>query len=97
MESLGNNDISPLNAPKYQMVRDGVRQKMTEGTPWFADFVTVIVKSYFKTLLHYMCSVPFCGEALLKEIEKTLKFSSLCLILLPQIGIINSLIMEAKS
>lgn len=71
-ESLGNDDISATNAPKYEKIRDGVKQKMPEGTPWF-ETVTVI----FKTLLYYMCSVPFCGEALLTLIKKTEIFNSL--------------------
>ena len=39
MESLGNDDVSPLNSPKYEMVRDEAKQKMPEGTAW-VDFVT---------------------------------------------------------
>ena len=39
MESLGNDDVSPLNSPKYEMVRDDVKQKMPEETAW-VDFVT---------------------------------------------------------
>ena len=39
MESLGNDDVSPLNSPKYEMVRDDVKQKMPEETAWF-EFVT---------------------------------------------------------
>ena len=39
MESLGNDDVSPLNYPKYEMVRDDVKQKMPEETAW-VDFVT---------------------------------------------------------
>ena len=39
MESLRNDDVSPLNSPKYEMVRDDVKQKMPEETAWF-EFVT---------------------------------------------------------
>ena len=28
MESLGNDDVSSPNSPKYDMVRDDVKQKM---------------------------------------------------------------------
>ena len=30
MESLGNDDVSPMNCRKYEMVRDDVKQKMPE-------------------------------------------------------------------
>ena len=39
MESLGNDDVSALSSPKYEMVRDDVKQKMPEETAW-VDFVT---------------------------------------------------------
>lgn len=48
MESLGNDDVSALNSPKYEMVRDDVKQKMPEGTAW-VDFVT------FTALLYFYC------------------------------------------
>ena len=46
MESLGNDDVSPLNSPKYEMVRDDVKQKMLEGIAW-VDFVTFTAPLYF--------------------------------------------------
>ena len=46
MESLSNDDVSPLNSPKYEMVRDDVKQKMPEQTSWF-DFVTFTAFLYF--------------------------------------------------
>ena len=52
MESLGNYDVSPLNSPKYEMLRDNVKQKMAEGTVW-VDFVTFTAPLYF-----YCCA--FC-------------------------------------
>ena len=46
MESLGNDDVSPLNSPKYEMVRDDVKQKMPEGIAW-VNFVTFTAPLYF--------------------------------------------------
>ena len=40
MESLGNDDVSSLNSPKYEIVRDDVKQKMPEGSAW-VDFVDI--------------------------------------------------------
>ena len=48
MELLGNDDVSPLNSPKYEMVRDDVKEKMPEGTAW-VDFVP------FTAPLHFYC------------------------------------------
>ena len=31
MESLGNDYVSSRSSPKYEMVRDDVKQKMPEG------------------------------------------------------------------
>ena len=49
MESLGNDDVSSPNSPKYEMVRDNVKQKMPEGSAW-VDFVTFTATLYF-----YLC------------------------------------------
>ena len=38
MESLGNDDVSPLNSPKYEIVRDDVKQKIPEGTACSVTF-----------------------------------------------------------
>ena len=46
MELLGNDDVSPLNSPKYEIVRDDVKQKMPEGTA-SVDFVTFTAPLYF--------------------------------------------------
>ena len=32
MESLGNDDVSPLNSPKYEIVRDNVNRKCSKGS-----------------------------------------------------------------
>ena len=50
MESLGNYDVSPLNSPKYEMLRDDVKQKMAKGTVW-VDFVTFTAPLYFYTVI----------------------------------------------
>ena len=49
MESLGNDDVSALNSPKYEMVKDDVKQNlMPKGTAW-DYFVT------FTALLYFYC------------------------------------------
>ena len=50
MESLGNYDVSSLNSPKYEMLRDDVKQKMAKGTVW-VDFVTFTAPLYFYTVI----------------------------------------------
>ena len=32
MESLGSDDVSPLNSPKYEIVRDDVNRKCPKGS-----------------------------------------------------------------
>lgn len=91
-ESLGNDDISAPNAPKYEMIRDGVKQKMPEGAPWF-EFVTVILQNSF--VLHLLSSILW--RSFIDGNKEKLKFSSLCLISLSQTSIINSVTMEEKS
>ena len=97
-ESLGNDDISAPNAPKYEMIRDGVKQKMSEGTPWFEwtpwfEFVAVILQNSF--VLHLLSSILW--RSFVDGNKEKLKFSSLCLISLSQTSIINSVTMEEKS
>lgn len=97
-ESLGNDDISAPNAPKYEMIRDGVKQKMPEGTPWFEwtpwfEFVTVILQNSF--VLPLLSSILW--RSFIDGNKEKLKFSSLCLISLSQTSIINSVTMEEKS
>lgn len=97
-ESLGNDDISAPNAPKYEMIRDGVKQKMSEGTPWFEwtpwfEFVAVILQNSF--VLHLLSSILW--RSFVDGNKEKLKFSSLCLISLSQTNIINSVTMEEKS
>ena len=97
-ESLGNDDISAPNAPKYEMIRDGVKQKMPEGTPWFEwtpwfEFVAVILQNSF--VLHLLSSILW--RSFIDGNKEKLKFSSLCLISLSQTSIINSVTMEEKS
>ena len=58
MESLGNDDVSPLNSPKYETVRNDVKQKMLEGTAW-VDFVTFSVPLYF-----YCCAFRLFSDIL---------------------------------
>ena len=47
----------------------------------WVDFVTLILQSYFETLLRYVLSATFCGEAVFKimdqKSEKTLVFNKL--------------------
>ena len=45
---MANDDVSALNAHKYEMARDDVKQRMPEETPW-VDFVTFIVQLYLNT------------------------------------------------
>ena len=97
-ESLGNDDISAPNAPKYEMIRDGVKQKMPEGTPWFEwttwfEFVTVTLQTSF--VLHVPSAILW--RSFIDGNKEKLTFSSLCLISLSQTSIINSLTMEEKS
>lgn len=91
-ESLGNDDISAPNAPKYEMIRDGVKQKMPEGTPWF-EFVTVTLQTSF--VLHVPSAILW--RSFIDGNKEKLTFSSLCLISLSQTSIINPLTMEEKS
>ena len=58
MESLGNYDVSPLNSPKYEMLRDVVKQKMAKGTVW-VDFVTFTAPLYF-----YCCAFRLFSDIL---------------------------------
>ena len=58
MESLGNDDVSPLNSPKYEMVRDEAKQKIPEGTAW-VDFVTFTAPLYF-----YCCEFRLFSDIL---------------------------------
>ena len=58
MESLGNYDVSPLNCPKYEMLRDDVKQKMAEGTVWI-DFGTFTAPLYF-----YCCAFRLFSDIL---------------------------------
>ena len=97
-ESLGNDDISAPNAPKYEMIRDGVKQKMPEGTPWFEwtpwfEFVTVTLQTSF--VLHVPSAILW--RSFIDGNKEKLTFSSLCLISLAQTSIINPLTMEEKS
>lgn len=97
-ESLGNDDISAPNSPKYEMIRDGVKQKMPEGTscfewtPWF-EFVTVTLQTSF--VLHVPSVILW--RSFIDGNKEKLTFSSLCLIALSQTSSINSLTMEEKS
>ena len=50
MESLVNDDVSALNAHKYEMARDDVKQRMPKETAW-VDFVIFIVQLYLNTQL----------------------------------------------
>ena len=43
-----------------------MKQNMPQKGLHYVDFVTLIVQSYFDTLLCYVCSVTFCGAAVLK-------------------------------
>ena len=97
-ESLGNDDISAPNAPKYEMIRDGVKQKMPEGTPWFEwtpwfEFVTVTLQSSF--VLHVPSAILW--RSFIDGNKEKLTLSSLCLISLSQTSTINPLTMEEKS
>ena len=58
MESLGNYDVSPLNSPKYEMLKDDVKQKMAKGTVW-VDFVTFTAPLYF-----YCCAFRLISDIL---------------------------------
>ena len=46
-----------------------VKQKIFEGTPQ-VGFVTVIVQSYFETLLRYVFLVTFCRAVVLKVMDQ---------------------------
>ena len=72
---MGNDDLLALKMAECPQIRNGlddVKQKIPQGTAW-VDFVTVIVKSYFNTLMHDVCA--FCEAAVLE-------LSFLCLVLL---------------
>ena len=58
MESLGNYDVSSLNSPKYEMLRDDVKQKMAKGTVW-VDYVTFTAPLYF-----YYCAFRLFSDIL---------------------------------
>ena len=58
MESLGNYDVSSLNSPKYEMLRDDVKQKMAKGTVW-VDYVTFTAPLYF-----YCCAFRLFSDIL---------------------------------
>ena len=58
MESLGNDDVSSPNFPKYDMVRDDVKQKMPEASAW-VDFVTFTAPLYF-----YLCAFRLFSDIL---------------------------------
>ena len=58
MESLGNDDVSSPNSPKYDMVRDDVKQKMPEASAW-VDFVTFTAPLYF-----YCCAFRLISDIL---------------------------------
>ena len=47
MESLGNDDVSPMNCRKYEMVRDDVNQKMPEDIK--GVFLSVNPKTDFRS------------------------------------------------
>ena len=79
MESLGNDDVSSLNSPKYEIVRDDVKQKMPEGSAW-VDFVTFTAPLYF-----YCCEFRLFSDILWSscfEAIKKMQFTFLSLILL---------------
>ena len=56
-----------LFAPTMRNGQDDVKTENHEGTAQ-VDFVTVIVQSYFDTLLRY--AVTFCGAVVLKVIDQ---------------------------
>ena len=51
------------------MVRDDVKQKITEGTA-YVDVVKLIVHSYFDIFLRHVLLVTFCGAAVLKVMDQ---------------------------
>ena len=58
----------PLNYPKYEMVRDDVKQKMPEETAW-VDFVTFTALLYFYRFAFRLFSQTFCEAAVLKLVK----------------------------
>ena len=51
-----NDDVKTQKIPKEQLTID--------------RFVTLIVQSYFDTLLRYVLSVTFCGAVVMKVIDQ---------------------------
>ena len=68
MESLGNDDVSPMNCRKYEMVRDDVKQKMPEDIKWH-------LLHLYTTVVRFVCSVTFCEAAVLKLLKNTIYIS----------------------
>ena len=67
MESLGND------APASKWWLGWRKTENPEGTAK-VDFVTFIVQSYFDTLLRYVSSVTFYGQAVLKFMDQNTLF-----------------------
>ena len=68
MESLGNDDVSSPSSPKYEMVRDDVKQKMPEGP--LGLILWHLLDLYTSTCARFVCSVTFCEAAVLKLLKK---------------------------
>ena len=53
MESLGNDDVSPLNSPKYEIVRDDVNRKCPKGS--LGLILWHLLHLYTSTVVRFVC------------------------------------------